>query len=520
MRYSLIGPLAVCLLAALTGACSSPEKPAADSAKAPAPAAATAPPGTTAPPTQAGAPSDEAPLPEESLLPEALRSMMDKPFTGDFEEMVKRRLIRVGVTFNRTFYFVDKGAPRGLAYEYCTLYEEALNKRLNTGNLKVHLVMIPMSRDMLIPSLQAGKIDMVVAQLTITPSRQQLVDFTEPTRRNVDEVLVTGPGSPAVAAIDDLSGKEVFVRKTSSYYESLQELNARLKAAGKPPVNVQTASESLEDDDLLEMVNAGLIPATVVDNYLAHFWKQVFHDIKVHDDVTVRTGGNLAVAIRKNSPQFAKELNTFIGKQGMDSAIGNILNKRYLQSTKFVKNAASIEERKKFLDLVDMFRKYGNEYKFDFLMMAAQGYQESRLDQNAKSSVGAIGVMQLMPETGKEQKVGDISKVDPNVHAGVKYMRFIRDSFFEDQPMDELNKGLFTFAAYNAGPGRIKQLRREAEKRGLNPNVWFGNVERVASERIGRETVTYVSNIYKYYVAYKLMSAEAARRKQTKTATF
>jgi len=359
-----------------------------------------------------------------------------------------------------------------------------------------------------------------VAQLTITPSRQQLVDFTEPTRRNVDEVLVTGPGSPAVAAIDDLSGKEVFVRKTSSYYESLQELNARLKAAGKPPVNVQTASESLEDDDLLEMVNAGLIPATVVDNYLAHFWKQVFHDIKVHDDVTVRTGGNLAVAIRKNSPQFAKELNTFIGKQGMDSAIGNILNKRYLQSTKFVKNAASIEERKKFLDLVDMFRKYGNEYKFDFLMMAAQGYQESRLDQNAKSSVGAIGVMQLMPETGKEQKVGDISKVDPNVHAGVKYMRFIRDSFFEDQPMDELNKGLFTFAAYNAGPGRIKQLRREAEKRGLNPNVWFGNVERVASERIGRETVTYVSNIYKYYVAYKLMSAEAARRKQTKTSTF
>jgi len=516
MRHSAARPLAVCLLVALTSACSSQEKPAPDAAKAPAPAAAPAPVPQAAAPD--AVPADEARLPEESTLPEPMRQLMDKPFSGDFDDMIKRRLIRVGVTFNRTFYFVDKGAPRGLAYEYCTLYEEALNKRLNTGNLKVHLVMMPMPRDLLIPSLQAGKIDMIVAQMTVTPSRQQQVDFTEPTRRNVDEVLVTGPGAAPIAAADDLSGREVFVRKTSSYYESLNEFNARLKAAGKPPVNVQMASENLEDDDLLEMVNAGLIPATVVDNYLANFWKQVFPDIKVHGDIALRRGGNLAVAVRKNSPQLTRELNGFVAKQGMDSAIGNILNKRYLQSTKFVKNAASSAERQKFMKLIDLFRKYGDQYKFDFLLMAAQGYQESRLDQDAKSAVGAVGVMQVMPETGKEQKVGDIRKVEPNVHAGVKYMRFIRDSFFESEPMDDLNKGLFTFAAYNAGPGRIKQLRREAQQRGLNPNLWFGNVERVASERIGRETVTYVSNIYKYYVAYKLISAEAARRKQTKTA--
>ena len=179
-----------------------------------------------------------------------------------------------------------------------------------------------------------------------------------------------------------------------------------------------------------------------------------------------------------------------------------------------MKNATSEAERKKFNALLDLFRKYGDQYKFDYLMMAAQGYQESRLDQDAKSSVGAIGVMQLMPETGKEQKVGDVRKLEPNVHAGVKYMRFIRNSFFENEPMDELNKALFTFAAYNAGPGRIRQLRRETADRGLNPNVWFGNVERLASERIGRETVTYVSNIYKYYVAYRLA---VARRRQAGT---
>jgi membrane-bound lytic murein transglycosylase MltF len=333
----------------------------------------------------------------------------------------------------------------------------------------------------------------------------------------VNEVVVTAPRTPPIGAVEDLSGREVFVRKTSSYYESLVALNESLKAKGKKPVDVQLASESLEDDDLLEMVNAGLLPAIVVDNFLADFWKKVFTNMTVHDRIALRTGGELAVAIRKNSPQFASELNAFITKHGLNSAMGSVLNKRYLQNTKYVKNAASEAERKKFLALIDMFRKYGDKYEFDYLMMAAQGYQESRLDQNAKSAVGAIGVMQVMPETGAEQKVGDIRQIDPNIHAGVKYMRFIRNSFFEKEPMDDVNKALFTFAAYNAGPGRVRQLRREAQQRGLDPNVWFGNVERIASERIGRETCTYVSNIYKYYVAYRLMAAERDRKKAAAT---
>jgi membrane-bound lytic murein transglycosylase MltF len=446
-----------------------------------------------------------------------MRSLIHKPFTGDFDDMVKRRIIRVGVPFNRTYYFIDKGVQRGLTYEYLTLFEEQLNKKLKTGNLKVHVVLLPMPRDLLFSSLNSGQLDMVVAQLTVTPERQKLVDFSNPTRRNIDEIVVTGPGAPPVASLDDLSGKDVFARKSSSYYESLQELNRKLQGQGKPPVNIQEASESLEDDDLLEMVNGGLIPTIVIDNYLAEYWKQVFPDLNIHDTLTLRTGGNLAVAIRKNSPKLSAELNAYIDKFGLNSAIGAVLNKRYLQSTKYVKNAASDAERKKFLAMVELFRKYGNQYKFDYLMMAAQGYQESRLDQEAKSQVGAVGVMQLMPETGKEQRVGDISKIEPNIHAGVKYMRFVRDEFFEDQPMDDLNKSLFTFASYNAGPGRIRQLRRETERRGLNPNVWFGNVERIASERIGRETVTYVSNIYKYYVAYKLISEEDQRRKAAKS---
>ena len=453
-----------------------------------------------------------------AAIPKELRGIADKPYSGDLDGMISRRLIRAGVPFNRTFYFIDRGQQRGLSYEYLLLFEEQLNKRLGTGDLKVHVVILPMSRDALLPSLQAGKVDLVAAQLTVTPERLKLVDFSIPTRTDVNEVVVTGPGSPPIASLPDLAGKKVMVRKGSSYFASLQAYNLKLKAQGKPPVVVEVAPENLEDDDLLEMVNAGLIPVTVVDSYLADFWKQIFTDLTVHSGLSLRTGGNLAVAIRKNSPKLAAELNAFIADYGLNSVTGRVLGKRYLQSTSYVKNAAASAERKKFTDIVGLFRKYGDRYTFDYLLMAAQGYQESRLDNDVASPVGAIGVMQLMPETGEQQHVGDVHQVDPNIHAGVKYMRFVRDRYFEDQPMDDLNKVLFTFAAYNAGPGRVRQLQHEAKSRGLNPNIWFGNVERIASERIGRETVTYVGNIYKYYLAYRLMTAETQRRDAAKAA--
>jgi len=149
-------------------------------------------------------------------------------------------------------------------------------------------------------------------------------------------------------------------------------------------------------------------------------------------------------------------------------------------------------------------------------MLAAQGYQESRLDQSTKSPSGAIGVMQVMPTTGASLNVGDIRQVDANIHAGTKYMRTMLDTYFSDAQLDDLNRNLFAFAAYNAGPTRIAQLRKEAAKRGLNPNVWFDNVERIAAEKIGRETVTYVSNIYKYYVAYTLALEQSADRERAR----
>jgi membrane-bound lytic murein transglycosylase MltF len=456
-----------------------------------------------------------APVPAQTKAP-AAPALQIRKFTGDLDGMIKRRVVRVLVAYNKTNYFIDKGTQRGATYEAMKKFEDELNLKHKTGTLRVNVVFVPVSREELLPALLEGRGDIAAAALTITPEREKLVDFAEPVATDVSEIVVTGPRSPAIATLDDLQGQEVFVRRSSSYHESLVALNERFKAEGKKPVVLKPAPETLEDEDLLEMLNAGLVKAVVVDDYMAEFWKQILPAITLNKEAALRTDGQIAWAIRKGSPLLKAELDRFARKNAMKTAFGNMMFQRYLKSTKFVKNAAGEADLKRFRQLVELFRKYGETYGLDWLLMAAQGYQESRLDQSVKSPVGAIGVMQVMPATGKDMKVGDITQLEANVHAGIKYMRFMIDQYYKDEPMDTLNKGLFAFASYNAGPARIRGLRKTAQARGLDPNLWFNNVERVAAEKIGRETVTYVSNIYKYYVAYKLILEEMEEKEKAK----
>jgi membrane-bound lytic murein transglycosylase MltF len=443
-----------------------------------------------------------------------------KPWTGDLDGMIKRGFIRVLTVYSKTFYTVDKGIQRGAAYDAGTLFVEDLNKKLAKDNklkqkhIKLRVLFIPLGRGELLPALAAGKGDIAMASLGVTEERQKLVDFSSPLYTNVSVVVVSGPASPALSSVDDLAGKQVFIRKSSVYYELLTALNRRFAAEKKPAVIIRDAPEVLEDEDLLEMVNAGLIPFTVSADFIANFWKQVFPKIKVHEGVALLTGGNIAWAIRNDSPQLKAATDDFAARHTKGTSLGNQVFARYLKNAKYVKDAASEAERKKFLELVQFFQKYGDKYDVDWLLMAAQGYQESQLNQSVKSPVGAIGVMQVMPPTGKELNVGDITQVEANIHAGIKYMRYMIDQHYGKEPMTKLDKALFAFASYNAGAGRVAQLRKEAAKRGLDPNVWFHNVEYVAAEKVGAETVTYVSNIYKYYIAYKLIIEAKAEREQ------
>lgn len=469
-------------------------------------------PGTA--PKTAAQPVPENPESDPFRLPD----LASVKWTGDLDGMIQRRMIRVLVPYSKLMYFIDRGTQLGLAYEAGKLFEADLNKKLKRKKDSIHVVFVPVSRDELLSGLIEGKGDIAMGNLTATEERRKQVDFSDPTYKNVSEIVVSAPDAPPLKTAEDLSGRDVYIRPSSSFMESLKSLNARLAKAKRAPVKIVPAPEVLENEDILEMVAAGLASTTVADSHIAEFWKKIFPKLVVNNGATLRTGGEIGWMFRKDSPQLKAEVNAFLARYPEGSAVRNQLLQKYFKSAQWVKPARSKAELAKLERTMDLFRKYSTQYNLDYLLMLAEGYQESRLDQSARSQVGAIGVMQVMPATGTELKVGDITQLEPNIHAGVKYIRFMLDQYYANEPMDPLNKGLFTFASYNAGPNRIQSFRKVAAKRGLDPNKWFGNVELIAAERIGRETVQYVSNIYKYYLAYTMVMEQRKEREAAKPA--
>jgi membrane-bound lytic murein transglycosylase MltF len=481
---------------------------------APAPAATPAP----APSAQSGPEAAAAPAPVEQLESDSAIAKMLEPSKGDLDKMIERRYIRMLVAFSKTNYFLDGPEQHGATHDAGKLFEDFLNKRLESKHIRVHVAFIPVSRERMLQALAEGRGDIAAANLTIRSARRQHVDFSEPIITDVRELVVTAPGEAPVRAPEDLSGRKVYVRRSSSYWLSLAALNASLRKAGKPPVDVVAANEPLEAEDLLEMLQARLIPATIVDEHVAKFWKEVFTDIQV-SDVSIRNEGNIAWALRRNTPQLAEAVNSFIHAHPRGSLAYNIIMKKYFQSTKWVKDAGAQAERKKFEDMAALFRTYGDRYDFPWLLLAAQGYQESTIDQSKKSPVGAVGVMQIKPSTAEGSPInikGVDKSADRNIEAGAKYLRFMIDRYFKNEPMERLDKGLFAVASYNAGPARVAGLRKKAAAMRLDPNKWFGNVEIVAAREIGRETVQYVSNIYKYYVSYTLIANQRQQKARVK----
>ena len=442
-------------------------------------------------------------------------SIANRPWTGDFDRMVARRMIRVLVPYSRTLYYTDKGRERGLTAELVRDFEQYVNQKYKTGKRPVTFYLIPTTRDKLLPELAAGLGDVAAGNLTATDERFKLVDFvTQTDRPAVKELVVTSTKAPAVALVDGLSGRTVHVRKASSYYESLVALNARFAAEGKPPVRLRLVPDALEDEDMMEMANAGLIDVLIVDDWKARLWATILPNLRIDDAVFVRDGGHIGWAIRKHSPQLAAAIRDFdVGVAKKQGTYAYRL-RQSMQRIRQLQDPTTTGDWKRFEQLLALFQRYGDRYGFDPIMLAAQGYQESQLRQEARSHVGAIGVMQLMPATGAEMKVGDVHVTEPNIHAGAKYMDVLMTKYFPDAHFSEGNRPLFAFASYNAGAGNIARMRKEAAQRGLDPDKWFNNVELVVAEKIGIETTTYVRNIYKYYVTYKLtLDAQETRRK-------
>ncbi len=439
-------------------------------------------------------------------------------WTGDFEDMLERREIRVLVVYNKLMYFLDGPQQRGTTIDSFRNFEKFINEKYKLKTRKMNVLFLPVTREQLIPALIDGRGDIASANLTITPERLEQVDFSDPFLTEVKEVLVTGPTSPEVNSLADLAGKDIHVRKSSSYYTSLSKLNVQLEENGLAPVNLILAEEYLEDSDMLEMVNAGLLPMIIVDNHKAQFWGNIFEHITVQEDIAITVGGSIAWAMRKDSPTLTKIVNEFVKDNKKGTLHGNMILNRYLRDNKWAKNSLGKEELTNFHENTDFFQHYADQYSFDWLMLVSLAFQESGLDHSARSGAGAIGIMQVLPSTAADKNVGipEIEDLENNIHAGTKYLRFLRDRYFSDPEMDDLNQTLLSFAAYNAGPAKIAKLRKETAESGLDPKIWFGNVEHIVAKRVGRETVQYVANIYKYYIAYTLLEARAAERSAAK----
>jgi membrane-bound lytic murein transglycosylase MltF len=241
-------------------------------------------------------------------------------------------------------------------------------------------------------------------------------------------------------------------------------------------------------------------------------WTPVLRRVKAHPELAVRSGGSVGWALRDDAPKLKRVVDEFLASAVSGSQTADKRLAVYERRFRALGNPRLQPEWARFQRSLAIFRKYGARYHFDPLMLAAQAYQESRLDPNATSAAGAVGLMQVMPATAKAMKVGDIHDPDANVHAGTKYMRQILDRHFRDAAFSDQDRNLFAFASYNAGPTRIAQMRGVARRAGLDQDRWFNNVEIAAAENIGVETVRYVRNIYKYYTAYRLQTELIAQR--------
>jgi len=437
-----------------------------------------------------------------------LNTHMSTTYTDDLPGLLKRRYIRVLTTINRTNFFIADGHLVGYEYSLLKGYQDFLNAKVDGRDLKIVLEFIPVARDELIPKLRNGSGDIAAAGLSITPKRREKIDFTSAYLTDINELVITHSSVKGLQEVTDLSGKTVYVRQSSSYYQSLEKLNARLGKNGKQPVNIETLSENLETESILEMVNSGALSITVADSHIAKAWSKVLPEIHIHEDLALHKGAEIAWMVRKNNPKLKQSLNSYIQNHKKGTLLGNIYFNRYYKNSARLNDPTEIEEWNKVKQYKDVIQKYADQYDFNWLLILAMAFQESGLDNNTTSHAGAVGLMQVLPSTAKDPQINisNVHKLENNVQAGVKYLRFLIDRYYSSADIRHRDQIRFALAAYNAGPAKIRKVRKMAQEMGLNKDRWFRNVELAALRIIGQETVRYVSNINKYYVLYQTMT--------------
>jgi membrane-bound lytic murein transglycosylase MltF len=440
----------------------------------------------------------------------AFRSSVDRRLDGVRLQNIET--LRVLVNYTRTNFFVNENEPRGFEYEYLRDFERFLNQRLRRTDDPIRFEFVITDLDRILSDLTEGRGDIAAASLTITPLRDQKVDFSLPYLTNVDELVVTHRNVPPPASLDALGGKRFLVPGGSSYAEHLKGLARAQREAGKTPVEVIEAEPGLESEDILELVNAGVVDYTVVDSHRARLWAQVLPDIAVLETVIVNGGGNIAWAVRPESRELLAALDAFIQQDGDRSARNRILFDRYFRDTRWISNPASRPMLRRQASVIDAIKKYSAGDRLDWRLVLAHAAAESGLDPSRRGPNGAIGVMQVTQEMATAVGVTDIDKPDRNIEAGVHYLAKLRDQYARETGADDRASVDLALAAYRVGPEQLRTLQTYARELGLDPAKWEKNVALVADLTLGDQPAREVDEVRLYFEAYRVADAKRQPR--------
>ncbi len=428
--------------------------------------------------------------------------------TDDFDRIRERGTIRILVPYSRTFFHIDHGRQRGVTHEVGIAFERWLNTRYSRQgkNLRWHVMFIPVSRDQLLPSLVRGVGDIAAGGL-VEGDRARFSEqvVTASASFRAAPVLVSGPAGEPIASLDGLSGKEVAVPALNSDFWELVALSRGFSERGLAPIRLVPLAEGIEPEELLALVNAGRLAAAVVDRRVARAWQPTLGRIAIQENVDFDWGGRYAWAARQSNPELRRVLAEFFTEHQRAPRMKQAFDGDDGEARQFLRESVSAEELRNFRRLNRAFIASARRYDLDPLMLMAQAFHESQFDQRARSNRGAVGVMQVLPSTAADPNVrvsGVRSSAEQNVEAASKYLRFLADTYLDDPALTPDNRMFMLLAAYNAGPGNLQKVRRMARENGLDPDRWFGHVEQMAARALGRETLDYVNNVYKYYVAY------------------
>jgi membrane-bound lytic murein transglycosylase MltF len=481
--------------------------------RGPVSAAETARAGTPEPRPEEVPPQAEVSVQREATPPAAVEERL-RVDRSDLPALLAQRRIRVLVPYARPFFFFEEAEPRGISCELFREFGRFLEERegLRSGDLE--MLFVPCELGSVLPWLNEGYGDVGAAALTVTPERAREVTFTAPLVKDVSEIVVTSSSARTLERVEDLAGLDVWVVAGSSYAEHLRALSEDFEARGLEPMQVRETPLTLATEDLFEMVHAGILELTVCDAYKAELWAEVLDGLVPRSDLVIHSGGSIAWAVRPENPELLASLDAFVAEARQGTLLGNVLIKRYFDTVKWIENPLEDEAQARMDQYAGWIRELAEEYRFDWLRIAAQCFQESGLDPNAVSSSGAVGLMQLLPATAADMGCDDPRDPEQNLRAGVRYLDWLRSSYFDDPELDEVDRMDLILAAYNAGPGNVRKWRQEAPARGLDPNRWRENVERLALEHVGVQPIRYVDNIEKYYVAYTLSDALATEREE------